>query len=1091
MSSIGQAVGGIVGGTIGFFTGGPAWALRGAQLGIMAGGLIDPPKGPEINGPRLNDLSTQTCSYGTFIPRNYGTIAQHGNVFWVQGDSLIEVSSQETVGGKGAPEQVANTWSYYATFAVSLCRGPIDGVRRIWIGGQLWYDAGSSEFDTVVASNAAAQGFTLYNGTDIQTADPLIQADRGAANVPAWRGRAYIVFDRLPLEKYGNSLMGAQVNVEILKDAAFDNILIRSFSIPTDSAWHTTLKCTSNPYDDQGFANFLALRAADNIPIWIRYIDGNTFTRPITDADDPILAGPTALIPAWGGSIQSITLSLDRYHYAFATSSDTVYFCWGWHGLLDAFAAGPGTPKSLAERDGVIYVTWTLGLNYWLGKIGGEIGSGRLKATSSRVDIYPDDPVLTVWDGKAVTVLRTTTTGITTIKIYDEVDGVLGVHDSFTVSLGGLFTLMSGDNTAYVENDLLYVVANTNIGSSPAVVVVIDLVNQALVSEENVPQSFAAITSSRNGAVRVVDGVVHYGQRNSSTATDGYVSNSWSLDRITSGSTTLGTIVETECLLSGLLDAGDLDVTDLTDSVRGYRVVAPGAIRGALEPLRAVWPFDVVQHGYQIKFKRRGSSSVATVTAGELDAASAGAEPGVQVTDMREMDLMLPRRMIVNYIDASREYENNAQQYDRSNTDSVSVQSAELAIVLDADEAARAAERLCYLRWIERNDVSLTLPPGYSHLEPGDVITVSTDDSTYTLRLASINTTPDGRIECRAKYHRAALYTSIASGEESLGASDVLSLPGPCVYQLLDIPLMRDDDDTAGFPAVVSGYTASWPGGILYRSDDGGQSWVDLDAFSPGAVIGYATNSLSTHGGTLYDFASALSVRLYSGSLGSVTEAQMFAGQNWFAYGAHGRWEIIAARTATLQVDGSYVITDLLRGQHGTEWATSQHAVGDSVVLLDPNSLAFISVNSGIIGSALLYRAVTVGKSLSSDVDYSYTYAGVNLECLSPVNLTGNRHPSTNDWTLAWTRRSRFVEWRDYVDARLGETSESYEIDIYADGTYATLKRTLTATTPTVAYTSAQQVTDFGSNQATLYVKVYQLSATVGRGYPLTTSITR
>ena len=35
------------------------------------------------------------------------------------------------------------------------------------------------------------------------------------------------------------------------------------------------------------------------------------------------------------------------------------------------------------------------------------------------------------------------------------------------------------------------------------------------------------------------------------------------------------------------------------------------------------------------------------------------------------------------------------------------------------------------------------------------------------------------------------------------------------------------------------------------------------------------------------------------------------------------------------------------------------------------------------------------------------------------------------------------------------------------------------------------QVTDFGSNQATLYVKVYQLSANVGRGYPLTTSITR
>jgi hypothetical protein len=146
---------------------------------------------------------------------------------------------------------------------------------------------------------------------------------------------------------------------------------------------------------------------------------------------------------------------------------------------------------------------------------------------------------------------------------------------------------------------------------------------------------------------------------------------------------------------------------------------------------------------------------------------------------------------------------------------------------------------------------------------------------------------------------------------------------------------------------------------------------------------------------------------------------------------------------------------------------------------------------SAAIGSEKLYRGITSGKALDSDTDRAFTYTGVNLECLSPVHLTGNRHPSTNDWTLTWVRRSRFSGWRDYVDAALGEATESYEIDIFSSGTYTTLKRTLTASTPTVAYTSAQQVTDFGSNQATLYVKIYQLSATVGRGYPLTQAITR
>jgi hypothetical protein len=163
----------------------------------------------------------------------------------------------------------------------------------------------------------------------------------------------------------------------------------------------------------------------------------------------------------------------------------------------------------------------------------------------------------------------------------------------------------------------------------------------------------------------------------------------------------------------------------------------------------------------------------------------------------------------------------------------------------------------------------------------------------------------------------------------------------------------------------------------------------------------------------------------------------------------------------------------------------------DTLVRLNTASLEFINVNAAAIGSAKLYRGITSGATLDSDADRSFTYTGVNLECLSPTHLTGNRHPGTNDWTLTWVRRSRFGGWRDYVDAALGEATESYNIYIYSDGTYTTLKRTLTSSTQTVAYTSANQVTDFGSNQATLYVKIPQVSAIVGDGYPLTAAITR
>jgi hypothetical protein len=64
----------------------------------------------------------------------------------------------------------------------------------------------------------------------------------------------------------------------------------------------------------------------------------------------------------------------------------------------------------------------------------------------------------------------------------------------------------------------------------------------------------------------------------------------------------------------------------------------------------------------------------------------------------------------------------------------------------------------------------------------------------------------------------------------------------------------------------------------------------------------------------------------------------------------------------------------------------------------------------------------------------------------------------------------------------LGETSESYSIDIYnALGT--TVLRTLTSSTTSVTYTAANITTDFGSMPANITFKVYQISAAVGRGF--------
>jgi hypothetical protein len=95
------------------------------------------------------------------------------------------------------------------------------------------------------------------------------------------------------------------------------------------------------------------------------------------------------------------------------------------------------------------------------------------------------------------------------------------------------------------------------------------------------------------------------------------------------------------------------------------------------------------------------------------------------------------------------------------------------------------------------------------------------------------------------------------------------------------------------------------------------------------------------------------------------------------------------------------------------------------------------------------------------------------------VHVKAIRLPN-NDWQLSWVRRTRVDgQWRNSVDAALGEATEAYEVELLLA---ATVKRTLAVTQPSVIYTAAMQIADFGSAQTTLSFRVFQLSATVGRG---------
>jgi hypothetical protein len=217
-----------------------------------------------------------------------------------------------------------------------------------------------------------------------------------------------------------------------------------------------------------------------------------------------------------------------------------------------------------------------------------------------------------------------------------------------------------------------------------------------------------------------------------------------------------------------------------------------------------------------------------------------------------------------------------------------------------------------------------------------------------------------------------------------------------------------------------------------------------------------------------------VSVTLLAGTLSSASELSVLNGANIALVGR----ELLQFKRAALQDDGSYILSGLLRGRAGTP--TGEHVAGEQFVLMS-HAIRIDGIASDI-GLLRQYKAVTSGSSIESAATVFFSNAARGLLPLSGVQLGSGRDASGNI-TINWVRRTRVdAQWRDNVDAGLGESPESYEIDIYDGGSYLSVLRTIATATPTASYTAAQQVTDFGSEQAEVHVRIYQLSAVVGRG---------
>lgn len=1112
----GQAIFAIAGQVIGTAIGGPIGGQIGSMIGSAIGGMIWKQDGGSQTGPRLSDRAVQGSAYGTVMPKVYGAYRLAGNIIWCKTGGVQEVATVKRVGkslfSKGTK---TTTYAYFGHFATALCDGPVSGFGRVWADGKLIYDPlAEGKYDSYLR---------FYTGSETQLPDPDIQADRGVDSTPAFRGTAYVVFHGLPLVDFGNRLpiihveIGGIAIAEATRDGALSNV--------------ATYNWTYDPAQPTKAVNTYA----DYVTVV------NTTTMTAVQFQPSLDAGVLAAMTAEFGGTYGPTVTSTQYTRAFldAASGDVIVFLQGATGKagMCRFSLSTGTPvlvyaKAKALLGTGVGTAFKFGTKIWM--------ADQTSRYTYCFDIATGDTVWTKGLAADVPEASDTTGGIilhaTHRSVLDLVDGEVNGSVYFTVYKSGdnskcgvvrqylttgsiadkvfSFLPVAGEHAITYDtatDSLISICATQFTRLSPTT---LDTSATYPHVEAWSSGGFSSSMVDNFGADNTVDGTF-YLQHNGSTIYQyetagltllwtGVVPNTaGSLGDLgnpfptadagraffghqsgtsyyqfgsTGAQTDLATIIQDLCDKCDL-PSDAVDVTGLGAKViTGYCVSRESTGRTALEPLLSAFAVDAPERDGKIVFQYRKTTPDATISADALGATASGDSPPV-MKEMRRQEVELPLSVVVKYASQALDYQSATQQTRRvwEAVESGDDMTVEVPVVMTHQDAKTLSSRLLYLSWIERTSYSFSLPPSSLLFDPGDVLTIPVDSTTAaTVLLTKVEIGADGVVKCEARATDAIAYLppSEAPIVPVIPAQSVPKVQ-TMALEVLDIPLLDDADDTFGAYLAAYGTDADWLGGEVWVSKDGTTYSYAASIPAP-AHTGATTTALPGHTGALVDTTNTVRVVFpYAVSLESITTLELLAGGNRAMLGS----ELIGFATATQIGPATWDLSNLLRCQQGTEWA-NDHASGARFVLLE-DAVAFEAPLSGL-NQTWYYKAMPYGQSLDDVTAQTKALAGIRIKPLSPVHLAGTRDGS-NNLTLTWNYRARVnADWVDGYETPVDETTEAYEVDIM-DG--VTVLRTISASSATAPYSSADQVTDGLTPGAPVTVNIYQLSSRVGRGY--------
>jgi len=560
------------------------------------------------------------------------------------------------------------------------------------------------------------------------------------------------------------------------------------------------------------------------------------------------------------------------------------------------------------------------------------------------------------------------------------------------------------------------------------------------------------------------------------------------------GAVSLAALIRHLCMRAGLPE-DRIDVSGLWGALEGYAITALESPRASITALSRHFGFDALETEGVIRFVMRGRASVATLAPDDLVAPREG--DVLELTRGQETEL--PQALKWQVARADEDYDAALVEARRITVDTTRIASESFPMAVPPEEAERRCRRALMEAWVGRETAAFRLPPSRLALDPADVVMLAHDGRSVPLRLVSIADADARGIEA-VRQDRATY--DLPPGDPRAASLTRAVVFGAPEAVLLDLPQLTEDQPA--HRPMVAAHAVPWPGEMAVFRSPSTDGFELLTSFGTRARIGALVSDFFAGPTSRFDLGNALVVDLLTGTLESVTDLTLFGGANALAIeSAPGVWEIAQAGAAELLAPGRYQLTRLLRGQRGTEGAMGNPApAGARVVVLD-DSLASLPIAEADLGIPWNWRIGPASRPVSDEtyVPQAFAPEGVGLRPFSVAHVEQpwRRPHAPGDLTIRWTRRSRALSADSWggLEVPLTEELEAYEVEILDPGSGSgqappSVKRVLSTTTTSALYTAAQQTADWGAplgSGDSLDIRIFQLSALVGRGAPKTVTL--